>query len=61
MTTIEDKARRVRLAVFDVDGVMTDGTLYLDDDGREMKGFNSLDGHGLKMLSASGVMLAILT
>lgn len=59
--SLEDKARRVRIAVFDVDGVMTDGTLYLDDDGRELKGFNSLDGHGLKMLSASGVMLAILT
>jgi len=58
---LEDKARRVRIAVFDVDGVMTDGTLYLDDDGRELKGFNSLDGHGLKMLAASGVMLAILT
>lgn len=61
MQTIEEKVRRVRLAIFDVDGVMTDGTLYLDDDGREIKGFNSLDGHGLKMLAASGVMLAILT
>jgi len=61
MQTVEEKARRVRLAIFDVDGVMTDGTLFLDDDGREIKGFNSLDGHGLKMLAASGVMLAILT
>ncbi len=61
MQTVEEKARRVRLAIFDVDGVMTDGTLLLDDDGRETKGFNSLDGHGLKMLATSGVMLAILT
>jgi 3-deoxy-D-manno-octulosonate 8-phosphate phosphatase (KDO 8-P phosphatase) len=61
MQTVEEKARRVRLAIFDVDGVMTDGTLFLDDNGHELKGFNSLDGHGLKMLAASGVMLAILT
>jgi 3-deoxy-D-manno-octulosonate 8-phosphate phosphatase (KDO 8-P phosphatase) len=61
MASVEEKARRVKLAIFDVDGVMTDGTLFLDDDGREAKGFNSLDGHGLKMLAASGVALAILT
>ena len=65
MTTRDDsvhsRAARVRLAVFDVDGIMTDGTLYLDDDGRELKGFNSLDGHGMKMLAATGVRLAILT
>ena len=61
MPSVEEKARRVRLAIFDVDGVMTDGTLFLDDNGHELKGFNSLDGHGLKMLAASGVMLAILT
>ena len=40
---------------------MTDGTLFLADDGQEYKGFNSLDGHGLKMLKASGVELAIIT
>ena len=55
------KARRVRIAVFDVDGVMTDGTLFLDDLGNESKGFNSLDGHGLKMLARTGVALAIIT
>jgi 3-deoxy-D-manno-octulosonate 8-phosphate phosphatase KdsC-like HAD superfamily phosphatase len=40
---------------------MTDGTLFLADDGQEYKGFNSLDGHGLKMLKGSGVELAIIT
>ena len=55
------RAQRVRLIAFDVDGVMTDGTLFLADDGQEYKGFNSLDGHGLKMLKASGVELAIIT
>ena len=55
------RAQKVRLVAFDVDGIMTDGTLFLADDGQEFKGFNSLDGHGLKMLKASGVKLAIIT
>jgi 3-deoxy-D-manno-octulosonate 8-phosphate phosphatase (KDO 8-P phosphatase) len=55
------RARAIRLAIFDVDGVMTDGKLYLTDDGHEMKAFNSHDGHGLKMLKSTGVELAILT
>ena len=55
------KAQRVRLAIFDVDGVLTDGTLYLTDGGEEIKAFNSLDGHGMKMLRESGVELAIIT
>jgi 3-deoxy-D-manno-octulosonate 8-phosphate phosphatase (KDO 8-P phosphatase) len=56
-----ERARAVKLIIFDVDGVMTDGTLYLADDGQEYKGFNSLDGHGLKMLKNTGVELAIIT
>ncbi len=56
-----ERARNIRLIVFDVDGVMTDGTLFLGDDGQEYKGFNSLDGHGLKMLKGTGVELAIIT
>ncbi|MDQ1316273.1 MAG: 3-deoxy-D-manno-octulosonate 8-phosphate phosphatase phosphatase [Pseudomonadota bacterium] len=55
------RAKKIRLIAFDVDGVMTDGTLFLGDDGQEYKGFNSLDGHGLKMLKSSGVELAIIT
>jgi 3-deoxy-D-manno-octulosonate 8-phosphate phosphatase (KDO 8-P phosphatase) len=55
------RAQRIKLIAFDVDGVMTDGTLFLADDGQEFKGFNSLDGHGLKMLKGSGVELAIIT
>ncbi len=55
------RARNVKLIAFDVDGVMTDGTLFLADDGQEYKGFNSLDGHGLKMLKSTGVELAIIT
>lgn len=55
------RAQKIKLIAFDVDGVMTDGTLFLADDGQEFKGFNSLDGHGLKMLRGSGVQLAIIT
>jgi 3-deoxy-D-manno-octulosonate 8-phosphate phosphatase (KDO 8-P phosphatase) len=55
------RARGIKLAVFDVDGVMTSGALFLGDDGQEYKAFNSLDGHGLKMLRTSGVQLAIIT
>ena len=55
------RARNIKLIAFDVDGVMTDGTLFLADDGQEYKGFNSLDGHGLKMLKSTGVELAIIT
>jgi 3-deoxy-D-manno-octulosonate 8-phosphate phosphatase (KDO 8-P phosphatase) len=55
------KAKAVRLAIFDVDGVLTDGALYFHDGGGETKVFNVRDGHGLKMLQASGVALAIIT
>jgi 3-deoxy-D-manno-octulosonate 8-phosphate phosphatase (KDO 8-P phosphatase) len=55
------RAKAVKLAIFDVDGVLTDGRLYMTDAGEEIKAFNSLDGHGLKMLRASGVRLAIIT
>ncbi|MDE2118242.1 MAG: HAD hydrolase family protein [Betaproteobacteria bacterium] len=55
------QALSIRLIAFDVDGVMTDGGLYLSDSGEEFKRFNSLDGQGLKMLMASGVALAFIS
>ncbi len=55
------RAAQVKLLVLDVDGVLTDGSLYLQDDGQEVKAFYSLDGHGIKMLKRSGVELAIIT
>ena len=61
MQHIYDKAKRIRLAIFDVDGVLTDGSLNFLDSGEEIKALNSLDGHGMKMLRASGVELAIIT
>lgn len=59
--TPKDKARAIRLLALDVDGVLTDGSLYFHADGSESKAFNSLDGHGIKMLQASGVDVAIIT
>lgn len=56
-----ERAASVRLVVFDVDGVLTDGSLFLGDDGQEYKAFNSKDGHGMKMLQATGVRIAIIT
>lgn len=61
MMDATNRAAQVRLMMFDVDGVMTDGALYLSDSGDEIKAFNALDGHGMKMLAASGVRLAIIT
>lgn len=55
------RASRVRLAIFDVDGVMTDGTLYIGESGEAFKAFNILDGHGIKMLQAAGVATAIIS
>ena len=61
MQDIQEKARQIKLVIFDVDGVLTDGSLYLGDDGQEYKAFNSRDGHGMKMLQAAGVEIGIIT
>jgi len=61
MQDIHAKAAQIRLVVFDVDGVLTDGRLFLGDDGQEYKAFNSKDGHGMRMLQDSGVEIGIIT
>jgi 3-deoxy-D-manno-octulosonate 8-phosphate phosphatase (KDO 8-P phosphatase) len=58
---IRERASRVKLAVFDVDGVLTDGKLWYSDDGRELKAFHVQDGFGLKRLIANGIEVAIIT
>jgi len=58
---IQSRARPVKLAVFDVDGVLTDGSLWFGETGETLKVFNSFDGHGLRMLKEGGVELAIIT
>ena len=54
-------ANKIKLIIFDVDGVLTDGGLYFTEDGAEFKRFNSLDGHGIKMLKDNGVEVAVIT
>ena len=61
MKDLNEKAARIRLLIFDVDGVLTDGSLFVGDDGQEYKAFNSRDGHGIKMLLKYGVEVAIIT
>ncbi len=60
-TTATAKAARLALMGFDVDGVLTDGTLYFGPGGDEIKGFSSLDGHGLKMLQRAGIEVVIIS
>ena len=54
-------AAKVKLLLFDVDGVLTDGRLVIGDDRQEYKAFNSRDGHGIKMLQRKGVSVGIIT
>jgi 3-deoxy-D-manno-octulosonate 8-phosphate phosphatase (KDO 8-P phosphatase) len=58
---IKEKLCKIKLLILDVDGVMTDGKIIMDDEGRELKSFNVRDGHGIKILQRYGVGVAILT
>lgn len=60
-TDLLRRGKNIKLAIFDVDGVLTDGRLYFLEDGSEFKTFNTLDGQGIKMLIASGVATAIIS
>ena len=51
----------LRAAIFDVDGVLTDGSIYISEEGESFKAFNSLDGHGLKLLAQGGIEPLIIT
>jgi len=63
--TVDDNtlalAAKIKLLLFDVDGVLTDGRLFLGDDGQEYKAFHSRDGHGIRMLQDSGVPVGLIT
>ena len=58
---IHERARRVRLVSCDVDGVLTDGRVYVDDEGRETKAFHALDGVGIHLLHNAGIVVAWIT
>lgn len=55
------KAQGIRVAFFDVDGVLTDGGLYISEAGETLKRFNTLDGHGLKLLQRAGITPVVIT
>lgn len=59
--TLRERAANIRLLVLDVDGVLTDGKLYFDHAGNEMKAFNTRDGLGMKALQRSGIEVAVIT
>lgn len=58
---VAERAARIRVVVFDVDGTLTDGRLWYAEDGRETKVFHVHDGLGLKRLQANGIKVAIIT
>ena len=55
------RAQGIRWAIFDVDGVLTDGRIYISERGEEFKAFSTLDGHGLKLLAQAGITPAVIT
>ncbi|WP_133139197.1 3-deoxy-manno-octulosonate-8-phosphatase KdsC [Legionella genomosp. 1] len=61
MNNLVEKAKKIRCLVSDVDGVLTDGLLFLDNHGNELKAFNVQDGMGLKLLMAAGIDVAVIT
>ncbi len=60
-STASENAKQVRLLIVDIDGVLTDGGLTFDNRGEEYKTFNSLDGHGIRMLLDCGIDVAVIT
>jgi len=58
---IRERAKRIKLACFDVDGTLTDGRLLIDAEGNESKSFHVLDGLGLKLIQRKGIAVAFVT
>jgi 3-deoxy-D-manno-octulosonate 8-phosphate phosphatase (KDO 8-P phosphatase) len=61
MADIRERAAKIKLAIFDVDGVLTDGRLYFDEQGGEFKSFHARDGLGISLLRQSGVEVAVIS
>lgn len=58
---LNEIAKNIKLLILDVDGVLTDGSIILDNEGNEFKAFHVRDGHGIKMLHKAGIKTAIIT
>ena len=61
MDLMKEKASKIKVLAFDVDGVMTDGSITYDENGVEYKTFNAKDGHGLAKMAKNGFITAIIT
>ena len=61
MSKLLDKVKKIACLICDVDGVLTDGLLYIDNHGNELKSFHVQDGMGLKLLMAAGIKVAVIT
>lgn len=61
MPNLNEKASKIKMVVFDVDGVMTDGSITYDENGIEYKTFNAKDGQGIVCLKNAGIITAIIT
>jgi 3-deoxy-D-manno-octulosonate 8-phosphate phosphatase (KDO 8-P phosphatase) len=59
--TIQSRAKKIKLLLLDVDGVLTDGRIILDNQGNELKAFNVRDGHGIKLAQRAGIVIGIIT
>ncbi|NOS87610.1 MAG: 3-deoxy-manno-octulosonate-8-phosphatase KdsC [Methylococcaceae bacterium] len=58
---VVEKAKKLKLLILDVDGVLTDGRLFFDHEGKEYKAFHARDGHGIKLLRQTGVEVAVIS
>ena len=61
MQAVAEKAKKLKLLILDVDGVLTDGKLFFDNAGNEYKSFHARDGHGIKLLRQTGVEVAVIS
>src|SRR5574343_718627 len=60
-SSLKQLGSTIRAAIFDVDGVLTDGTLFISEAGETLKAFHALDGHGLKLLAQGGITPIVIT
>ena len=60
-TSLQAKAKKIKMLLLDVDGVLSDGRIILDNQGNELKAFHVRDGHGIKLAQRAGITIGIIT
>ena len=58
---LKNRAKKIRMLLLDVDGVLKDGRIILDNQGNELKAFHVRDGHGIKLAQRAGIIIGIIT